>query len=77
MPFCILAGFSLRLQCGQPPAAGAAAAEGGLPEGGDSPGQHPQTAELPARLQRRHPLADAAHCGVRSEIEMKLLNFTE
>lgn len=45
---CVFAGFSLRLQRGEPPAAGPAAAEGGLPERGDRPGQHPQTAELPA-----------------------------
>lgn len=44
----VFAGISLRLQRGQSAAAGAAAAEGRLPERGDRPGQHPQTAQLPA-----------------------------
>lgn len=39
----------------------AAVPEGRLPEGGDGAGQHPPAAELPEGLQRRHPVADAAH----------------
>lgn len=55
-------GQQVRCSDGASAHAGAAVPQGGLSEGGAGAGQHSQAAELPARLQRGHPLADAAHC---------------
>lgn len=43
----------------------AAVSEGRLFTGGDGAGQHPPASELPERLQRRHPVADASHSWFR------------
>lgn len=65
MTLCL--GYSICSQHGEPEASGAAAVERRFPQGGDHPGQHPQTTQLSEGLQCCNPLADAALRGVRWE----------